>query len=152
MLTRAGGHTQGIAKDINPVIVRLQAGAPQLGALFEAIWRVMEVAVARPGPSVLLMPFVIPRRIRSKLTFGNADGSDAWEAYRHILVRALRLLADQGMTLVTSAGNGGLVSPFIFWLFLLYQYGANIHTREGLKQCRHRLQTRRRQIISPSLL
>ena len=113
MLARAGGHTQGIAKSINPVIVRLSTKVPrpQLPkAYFDAMGKIIEDVGNRYKRSVLSMTFQFPRKYKSTLIFANADGTDAFDIFRNLFSRLLRVLADRGVTLVAGAGNDGAVS------------------------------------------
>ena len=125
MLARIGGHTLGVAKNINPVIVRVPTTLikPAGATWADGLSQILKDVEGKGKKGVLSMSIHFPR-MRQKLfggsefTIKNSDGSDGYDYYRGLFAGMLRKLADNGLALVTGSGNGGLVSGAVYCVLI----------------------------------
>ncbi|MBE3046620.1 hypothetical protein IMZ48_29640 [Candidatus Bathyarchaeota archaeon] len=113
MLSRMAGHSQGVAKSINPIIVRVprQSVKPTGTTWLNGLRQTLNDIGDGDKKGVVSMSLYFPRTHDfGKFVFKNPDGTDGYEAVRRTMGELLRRLADKGMTLVTGSGNDEAVS------------------------------------------
>ena len=114
MLSRMAGHSYGVAKSINPIIVRVpskETNKPTGTIWLDGLRQVLNDIGDGKKKGVVSMSWYFPRTWRfDELIFENPDGTDGYEAVRRTMGELLRRLADKGMTLVTGSGNDEKVS------------------------------------------
>lgn len=112
MLDRAAGHLHGVAKKIDPIIVRI----PTLRTAIEYYMQGLRHILYDLGDgkrSVLLMALYWPRyEAGGAFVFRGEDGSDGYDAVRKTMGDLLREITKKGVTVVTGSGNKGLVSTY----------------------------------------
>lgn len=116
MLSRMGGHIYGVAKNANPVIVRMPKRPGLVNTVedyLEGIQKIVDDVGSSNKRAVVSMSWFYPRQLAGGIfTFKDVNGGDASDAPRDTLRRMLRFLASKGVTLVTGSGNNGFVSRF----------------------------------------
>ena len=114
MLSRMGGHLFGVAKNANPVIVRMPKRpglANTVEDYLQGVQRVVDDIGNSNKRAVISMSWFYPRTLGDgSFTFKDVNGGDASDAHRATLRGLLRLLVSKGVTPVTGTGNGGAVS------------------------------------------
>lgn len=112
MLTRAAGHTFGIAKHVSPVIVRTPRN--NIEYYLSGLRRIND-DVGDGKRAVLLMSLYWPRFKDGEGNtqvplWENDDGSDGYDRIRETMLALLKELSRKGLTVVTGSGNANLVS------------------------------------------
>jgi hypothetical protein len=109
MLTRAAGHKYGVAKKIDPVIVRVPSFHFGMEYWMQGLKHILN-DVGDGKRAVLLMALYWPRKTDGgDFVFKGIDGSDGYDTIRQKLGDLLRKLIEKGVTPVTGTGNVGLV-------------------------------------------
>ena len=112
MLSRMGGRTQGIAKNAQPVIVKLPDEGFPLSAIIDGLKAVLlDIGFRRKRAVVSMSLYIYPSFLRDV----DPGTPEAYNILRKLLANMLRLLTDRGVLVVTVAGNEDkvIVDPFI---------------------------------------
>ena len=119
MLSRMGGHLYGVAKNANPVIVRLPKRPGLINSVedyLDGVRSVVNDVGAGNKRAVLSMSWFYPRRGGNGLfSIPDAAGNDASDGPRMALRGMLRVLISKGVTPVTGSGNLGRVRRCFFF-------------------------------------
>jgi hypothetical protein len=105
MLSLVVGKTVGVAKNANPIIVRLPCRGRGVGLQppdwIDALGKIHE-HIDTSKPSVVLMA-----SYWTKIFFPGPDGADDWDGFAAAHKRLMDALAAKGAVLVTGTGNDG---------------------------------------------
>ena len=107
MLARMGGHSQGIAKNSNPIIVRMARNQSKFTVFLDGLAQILNDIGPGRKRAVLSMSFGITMPFS---TAENPDESDAVLALRKSLANILRQIADKGVLPIAAVGNDSGVS------------------------------------------
>ncbi|KAJ4190530.1 hypothetical protein NW759_016729 [Fusarium solani] len=109
MLSRIGGHNFGVAKNANPVIVRLPKRPGPVNTVednLEGVRKVVDDIGNSNKRAIISMSWHYPRTLSNgSFTFKDINGEDASSAHRAILRGLLRFLVSKGVTPVTGTGH-----------------------------------------------
>lgn len=112
MLSRVAGHKYGVAKSINPIIVRVPS-PPKIKNYLNGVQRVIEDIGSGNKQAIVSLSWFYPRTDPlGRFIIHNDNGEDTSEDPRVALRGMLRLLGSKGVTVVTGSGNDGRV-----WVF-----------------------------------
>ncbi|KAI0378558.1 peptidase S8/S53 domain-containing protein [Hypomontagnella monticulosa] len=105
MLSRLAGHKYGVAKSVNPIIVRVPS-PPKVGYYMNAVQKVVDDIGDGNKQAVLSMSWFYPRTdALGRFILHDDNGGDISEKYRVLLRVMLRFLVSKGVTPVTGSGN-----------------------------------------------
>ncbi|KAI2620878.1 peptidase S8/S53 domain-containing protein [Hypomontagnella submonticulosa] len=107
MLSRVAGHKYGVAKSINPIIVRVPS-PPKIKNYLNGVQRVIEDIGSGNKQAIVSLSWFYPRTDPlGRFIIHNDNGEDTSEDPRVALRGMLRLLGSKGVTVVTGSGNDG---------------------------------------------
>jgi hypothetical protein len=112
MLARAAGHTLGVAKHINPVVVRV--ATTDVESYLEGLSKIL-MDIGDGKRAVLQLALYWERKKKNEhgvyeVVFKNDDGTDGYDYIRQQMSALLKKIAEKGVSIVCGSGNNVVTS------------------------------------------
>jgi hypothetical protein len=112
MLSHVCGHSLGVARNVNPVLVRVPTLKNGIEYYMEGLRRVHD-DIGDKKHAVVLLSLYWPRFVNNQPLWVNDQGQDGYDAIRKTFKDLISGIISKGATVVTGSGNGGLVSEMM---------------------------------------